>query len=51
VQTVAVPDAHVPDWQLSPFVHALPSAHDVPLVAIGFEQKPVPVSHTPATWH
>jgi hypothetical protein len=23
----------------------------VPLFALGFEQTPVPVLHTPATWH
>jgi hypothetical protein len=51
VQAVAVPGEHVPDWQVSPVVHALLSVHVVPLVAIGFEQTPVPVSQTPATWH
>jgi hypothetical protein len=51
VHTVAVPGVHVPAWQLSPVVQALLSVQLVPFVAIGFEQKPVPVSQTPATWH
>jgi hypothetical protein len=51
VQTVAVPDEHVPAWQLSPVVQALLSVQPVPSLAFGFEQTPVPVSQTPATWH
>jgi hypothetical protein len=51
VQTVGVPDAHAPDWQESPLVHALLSLQLTPSAAAGFEQKPVPVSQTPATWH
>jgi len=32
-------------------VQALPSVHVEPLDFVGFEQTPVPVLHTPATWH
>jgi hypothetical protein len=49
--TVGVPAEHAPDWQVSPFVHASPSLHDVPSLAFGFEHAPVPGSQTPATWH
>jgi len=42
---------HVPAWQMSVCVQALPSLHNVPSVAIGFEQLPVAGSHVPATWH
>jgi hypothetical protein len=42
---------HVPFWQLSLCVQALPSLQVVPLAAIGFEQEPVMASHVPATWH
>ena len=41
----------VPDWQVSVCVQALPSLQAVPFAAGGFEQRPVPVSHVPATWH
>src|SRR5438093_95127 len=42
---------HAPDSQVSVWVQALPSLHDVPLAAFGFEQLPVAGSHVPATWH
>ena len=32
-------------------MQGLPSLHDVPFAAFGFEQTPVPVLQTPATWH
>jgi hypothetical protein len=32
-------------------VHAFPSLQVVPLLAFGFEQRPVAVLHVPATWH
>ena len=32
-------------------VQALPSLHDAPLEAVGFEQAPVVGSQTPAVWH
>jgi hypothetical protein len=41
---------HVPPWQESVCVHALPSLHAVPFAAGGFEQAPVAGSHVPATW-
>jgi hypothetical protein len=50
-QVVGVPLTQAPAWQLSPIVHALLSEHVVPLVAIGFEHRPVLVSQVPATWH
>src|SRR5579862_6050065 len=50
VQTTAVP-AHVPPWQLSPWVQALPSLQAVPSAAVGFEHVPVCGSQVPATWH
>ena len=42
---------HVPLWQVSVCVHALPSLHAVPLGALGFVQTPVEVLQVPATWH
>src|SRR5215831_5902036 len=51
VQTLAVPPVQTPFWQASPVVQALPSLQAVPLAAFGFEQTPVVVSQTPATWH
>jgi hypothetical protein len=42
---------HTPAWHVSVFVHALPSLHDVPFAATGFEQAPLVGSHVPATWH
>ena len=32
-------------------MHALPSLHEAPLAAVGFEQTPVEGLHVPATWH
>ncbi len=42
---------HVPLWQVSVCVHALPSLHDVPLAATGFEHTPVLGLQVPAEWH
>ena len=42
---------HVPFWQLSLCVHALPSLQLVPFEATGFEHTPVVELHVPATWH
>ena len=50
-QTTGLLPAQTPDWQLSVCVQALASLHDVPSAAGGFEQRPVPVSQVPATWH
>jgi hypothetical protein len=49
VQVTGFDPVHVPDWQLSVWVQALLSLHDVPLFAFGFEQTPVDVLHVPAT--
>jgi len=38
---------HMPDWQVSPPVQALPSSHSVPLALAGFEQAPVAGLHVP----
>jgi hypothetical protein len=43
--------AHVPLWQESIWVQALPSLHVAPFAAVGFEHWPVLVLHVPATWH
>jgi hypothetical protein len=51
VQTTELPPMHVPFWQVSVWVHALPSLHVVPFVATGFEHAPVDGLHVPATWH
>ncbi len=42
---------HVPFWQLSVCVQALPSLHAVPLAVTGFEQVPVLGLQMPARWH
>ena len=40
-----------PDWHVSVCVHAFPSLQLVPLLAFGFEHRPVLVLQVPATWH
>ena len=42
---------HVPAWHVSVCVQALPSLHEIPFGALGFEQVPVAGLHVPATWH
>ena len=42
---------HVPAWQLSVCVQALPSLQTVPAGLNGLEQTPVIVLHTPGSWH
>jgi hypothetical protein len=42
---------HVPPWQVSVCVQALPSLHAVPFAAGGFEHWPLDGLHVPATWH
>jgi hypothetical protein len=42
---------HVPLWQESLCVQALPSSQVVPLGAAGLEHMPVVGLQTPATWH
>jgi hypothetical protein len=51
VQVTGLPPAQVPAWQVSVWVHALPSLQVVPFGALGFEHAPVAGLHTPATWH
>ena len=50
-QTTGLPPMHVPDWQVSVCVQALPSLQPVPSVFAGFEQTPEPGSQVPAVWH
>jgi len=49
--TTGFAPVQTPAWQLSLWVHALLSLQPVPFTAVGSEHVPVPVSHTPATWH
>ena len=49
VHVTGLVPVHVPAWHVSVCVQALPSLHDVPLAAFGFEQAPVAGSHVPAT--
>jgi hypothetical protein len=51
VQVTDVPAVQVPDWQVSVWVHALLSLHEVPFALAGFEQAPVSTPHAPASWH
>ena len=50
-QVLAVPDRHVPIWQLSATVHMLPSSQDVPFGFAGLVQVPVVGLQVPAVWH
>jgi hypothetical protein len=49
VHVTALPPAHVPDWQVSVCVQALPSLHEVPFALAGFEQAPASTPHAPAS--
>src|SRR5207302_797941 len=51
VQATGFEPAHVPFVHESVCVHALPSLHDVPFGAAGFEHCPVLVLHVPDVWH
>src|SRR5439155_376888 len=51
VQTTGLEPVHVPLWQVSVCVQALPSLHAVPFADVGLEHAPVDVLHVPATWH
>src|SRR5437764_824207 len=44
------PEAHAPDWHVSPVVQALPSLQAVPSGAAGFEQTPVAGKQLPTEW-
>src|SRR5439155_394205 len=50
-QVTGFAPVHVPAWQVSVRVHALPSSHAVPLGFAGLEQVPVVGSQVPASWH
>jgi hypothetical protein len=50
VHTTAVPALHTPVLQVSLWVHAFPSEHDVPSGATGFVHAPVAGLHVPAVW-
>src|SRR5947208_8077585 len=51
VQTTGLEPVHVPLWQVSVCVHALPSLHTVPFVFGGLEHTPVVVLQVPTSWH
>ena len=51
VHTTGLAPAHVPFWQVSLCVQALPSLQLVPLAAVGFEHCPFAGLHAPAVWH
>jgi len=51
VQTTALPPVQLPPWQVSVWVHALPSVQVLPFGFGGFEQVPVAGSQVPALWH
>jgi hypothetical protein len=42
---------HVPFWQASPVLHALPSSHWTPFALLGLLHAPVAVLQTPVSWH
>jgi hypothetical protein len=42
---------HVPFWQVSVRVQAVPSLHALPLALAGFVHSPVDGLHVPAVWH
>src|SRR5438093_182247 len=50
-QTIAFVPVHVPFWQVSACVHALPSLHALPSGLAGFEHVPVAGLQVPASWH
>jgi hypothetical protein len=51
VQATGFEPLHVPLWQVSLCVHALPSLQTVPFEEAGFEHVPELGSHVPAAWH
>ena len=52
VHTTRLPPVQVPLWQVSVWLHALPSLHAVPsTLDAGVEQTPLVVSQVPAMWH
>jgi hypothetical protein len=51
VQMTGSPPVHVPAWQVSVCVQALPSLQVVPSVLGAYVHLPVPVSQIPGSWH
>jgi hypothetical protein len=51
VQTTGLVPVHVPFWQVSVCVQALPSLQLAPSGAFGFEHRPVVGSQVPTLWH
>jgi hypothetical protein len=50
-QTTGAAPKHVPAWQVSAWVQALPSLQEVPLVLGGSLHSPVEGLQVPASWH
>jgi hypothetical protein len=50
-QVIGLAPLQVPAWHVSVCVQRLPSSQAVPSLTGGFEQAPVPWSHTPTAWH
>src|SRR5438552_1129894 len=50
-QTTALAPVQTPAWQVSLWVHRLPSLQAVPFGLAGFAQTPVDGLHVPAVWH
>jgi len=51
VHVTVVPFVQVPDWHVSPVVHALASLHVVPFVLFTGAGQPVAGTHAPIVWH
>ena len=51
LHTTGLLPVHVPVWQVSVCVQALPSLHVEPLVLFGLLQTPVAGAHVPTSWH
>ena len=51
VQVTGLLPLHAPAWQVSLWVHALPSLHAAPSALAGLEQRPVEGLHEPTPWH
>jgi hypothetical protein len=49
VQVLELPATHAPDWQMSAWVHALPSLHEAPSVLSGSVHWPVEGSQVPTS--
>jgi hypothetical protein len=51
VQTFGLAPTHVPFWQVSDSVQALPSLHATPGAFAGYEQTPLAGLQAPVVWH